>query len=394
MLKHVLFRHSNKGQFFAAALGTLIGFIFLISSVHYFIASKKLGEGQEILGSNILIAQRKVSKFDALNLGNATFEEQEIIELRELPFVKRVKPIVNNRFNISLGMKEEGLPYFRTDVFVQSVDDDVMDVQVDGWKWETGNEILPLVMPRDFMIMLNQFAASYGIPQVSEDLAMTFNFRIDISGNGVKENFNARVVGFSNQISAILVPMEFMNYANEKCGDDSKQVVTQLMVDVEEGSFGKLEAIMDDLNLDIKKNELMIAKVKSILSAVLGVILIISLLTILLSALLIMQYSQLIISKADYEITTLLRIGYHPNVLAKTFLAYFSNVFGVLTLLAVGLFFLLKIALDGFLSKAGFPINEVISWQSLILLGIVSFSIVVLNYLKIRKYFVQKIFFQ
>jgi hypothetical protein len=127
---------------------------------------------------------------------------------------------------------------------------------------------------------------------------------------------------------------------------------------------------------------------------VLGVILIISLLTILLSALLIMQYSQLIISKADYEITTLLRIGYHPNVLAKTFLAYFSKVFGVLTLLAVGLFFLLKIALDGFLSKAGFPINEVISWQSLILLGIVSFSIVVLNYLKIRKYFVQKIFFQ
>lgn len=392
MLKQVLFRYENRRQFAAAAIGALIGFIFLLSAVHYFIASRSLGEGDEILGSNILIAQRKVSKFDALSLGTNTFDSTEIENLRNLPFVNKVEPVINNRFNISLGMKEEGLPYFRTDVFVQSVDNDLMDVKVDSWKWSEGDEILPLVMPRDFMIMLNQFAASYGIPQVSEDLAMTFNFRIDLSGKGEKEHFKARVVGFSNQISAILVPLDFMNYGNEKYSDEEPPIVTQLMLSVDEGSFGKLEQVMDEMNLDIKKNELMIAKVKSILSAVLGVILIISFITILMSALLIMQYSQVLISKSDYEITTLLRIGYHPDVLAKRFLNYFAKVFGIIFGTSLLFFALLKWFLDGFLSKAGFPITANFTWQSIVILAVVVAVIVLLNYAQIKRFFVQKIF--
>ena len=82
MLKQVLFRYENRRQFAAAAIGALIGFIFLLSAVHYFIASRSLGEGDEILGSNILIAQRKVSKFDALSLGTNTFDATEIENLR------------------------------------------------------------------------------------------------------------------------------------------------------------------------------------------------------------------------------------------------------------------------------------------------------------------------
>jgi uncharacterized membrane protein len=392
MLKTVLFRFRNRAQFAAAATGALIGFVFLLSAVHYFVATRSLGEGDEILGSNVLIAQRQVSKFNALNLNTNTFEPEEIERLRKLPFVKQVEPIVNNRFNISLGMREEGLPYFRTDIFVQSVDDQLMDVQVDGWHWKEGDEFLPLIMPRDFMIMLNQFAASYNIPQVSEDLALTFNFRIDISGNNQKANFNARIVGFSNQISAVVVPLSFMNYGNDLYGDGNEQIVTQLMLAVEDGAFGKLEAIMDDMNLDIKKTELTIAKVKSILSAVLGVVLVISLITILMSALLIMQYSQILISKSDYEITTLLRIGYHPHTLAGTFLGYFMRTFGWLFAGALGLFLATKFFLDSFLLKAGFPVSAWPSWEAMVTLLVAVIAIVYLNYAQVRRIFVRKIY--
>lgn len=392
MLKTVLFRFRNRAQFAAAATGAMIGFVFLLSAVHYFVATKTLGEGEEILGTNILIAQRKVSKFNALNLNTNTFDPDEIERLRALPFVNKVEPVVNNRFNISLGMREEGLPYFRTDIFVQSVNNELMDVKVDQWNWQKGDEILPLIMPRDFMIMLNQFAASYNIPQVSEDLALTFNFRIDISGNNQKEFFNARIVGFSNQISAVVVPLSFMQYGNELYGDGNEQLVTQLMLSVDDGAFGKLEAIMDDMNLDIKKTELTIAKVKSILSAVLAVVLVISLITILMSALLIMQYSQLLISKSDYEITTLLRIGYHPYTLAGTFLNYFVRTFGFLFTGAVGLFLLTKIFLDSFLIKAGFPVTVWPSWEAILFLFVAVLVIVYLNYAQVRRIFVRKIY--
>lgn len=391
MLRDVLFRHSNNRQFIIAAAGALLGFLFLLSSAHYYISSRQLGGGKEALGANVLILQKKVSKFDALSLGSNTFSDQEILTIREKSFIKKAEPVINNSFGISLGMKEEGLPYFRTDIFVQAVHPELMDIQTDNWNWKQGDDFIPLVMPRDFMVMLNQFAASYGIPQVSEDLAMTFNFRIDISGNGIKENYKARVTGFSNQISAVLVPLEFIKYANEKCGDVEKQTISQIMVEVEDGAYGKLEAVIESMNLDIKKNDLILTKVKSILSAVLVVLFIISAVTIILSALLVIQYSQIIISKSDYEITTLLRLGYHPNELTNTFLRYYLRLFGWLFFISITSFLGIKYIIDGYLSEAGLPVERFITWQAILLLFVIVSGIVLLNYITVKRQFIRKI---
>jgi hypothetical protein len=391
MLKKLLFQHKNRIQFYAAAIGAIIGFLFLTTGIHYFLATRNMGEGQEILGSNIMIAQRKVSKFNALSLNNNTFNSQDIEKISTLQAIENVQPIVNNRFSVSLGMKEEGLPYFRTDIFVQSVDNTLMDVKVDNWKWEKGNKFIPLIMPRDFMLMLNQFAASYNIPQVSEELAMTFKFKLDVKGEKGRETFDAQIVGFSNQISAIVVPLDFMNYGNENYAKDEPEIITQLMISVHEGAFGDLEKIMDEMNLDIKKNELTIAKVKSVLSAVLSIILIVSLITIAMSALLIMQYAQLLLSKSDYEITTLLRIGYHPKTLALLFRRYFIEVFGILFIISSCCFIVIKFNLDRYLSSAGFGISTSFSSIPLLVLLFLIIGIVALIYFHIRKLFIQKI---
>lgn len=391
MLKEIFFKHQHKRQLLIAILGSFIGFVFLLTSVHYYIKSKQLGEGKEILGSNLLIVQKKVSKFNALGLNSNTFSQKQINEIKSLPFVTKADPILNNKFGVSLGMNEEGLPYFRTDIYVQSVTSDLMDIQIDNWHWDKSKKKIPIVMPRDFMVMLNQFAASYHIPQVSEDLARTFNFRLDISGNNEKEGFDAQIIGFSNQISAILVPIEFMEYANKRYGDTSEAVVSQIMLSVKTGSFGQLQEVMDDKNLDVKKSEMMITKVKSILSAVLGVLLIIGILIVLLSALVVFQYSQLLISKADYEINVLLRLGYHPNVLAKSFLTYFTKIFGGLFIASCFGFIGLKFILDGFFEKSGFPINGFPSVIAFIILLLIVITIIVINYIQVKQSIVKKI---
>jgi uncharacterized membrane protein len=241
------------------------------------------------------------------------------------------------------------------------------------------------------MVMLNQFAASYHIPQVSEDLAKTFNFRLDVSGNNEKEGFDAQIIGFSNQISAILVPIEFMEYANQLYGDTSEAVVSQMMLSVKTGSFGELQKVMDSKNLDVKKSELMITKVKSILNAVLGVLLIIGILIVLLSALVVFQYSQLLISKADYEINVLLRLGYHPKVLAKSFLTYFTKIFGGLFIASCLGFLGLKLMLDNFSEQAGFPINGFPSIAAFVILLLTVISIIVINYMQVKQSIIKKI---
>lgn len=391
MLKEIFFKHQHKKQLLIAILGSFIGFVFLLTSVHYYIKSKQLGEGKEILGSNLLILQKKISKFNTLGLNSNTFSQKEIKEIKSLPFITKADPILNNKFGVSLGMREEGLPYFRTDIYVQSVSSDLMDIQVDNWHWDKSKKKIPLVMPRDFMVMLNQFAASYHIPQVSEDLAKTFNFRLDISGNNEKEGFDAQIIGFSNQISAILVPIEFMDYANKLYGDTSEAVVSQMMISVKTGSFGQLQEVMDDKNLDVKKSEMMITKVKSILSAVLGVLLIIGILIVLLSALVVFQYSQLLISKADYEINVLLRLGYHPKALAKSFLTYFTKIFGGLFIASCLGFIGLKFVLDHFAEQSGFSINGFPSITAFLILLLTVISIIAINYMQVKQSIVKKI---
>lgn len=392
MLRQLLFRYQNKKQLLLAIIGAFIGFVFLLTSLHYFLKINALGNGSELFSSNLMVVQKKVSKFSTLGLNSNVFSASDIQDIKSLPFITKAAPIENNRFKISLGMRQEGLPYFRTDIFVQSVEADLLDVKDKAWTWKQSSTYVPLVMPRDFMVMLNQFAASYHIPQVSEDLARTITFRIDVDGQGKKEGFDAHIIGFSNQISAVLVPKEFMDYANTTYGDlNTPAVVSQLMITVKNGNFGALEKLIEDKNLELKKSEMTITKVKSLLATVISIILATGLLIILLSALVIFQYSQLLLSKSDHEISILLRLGYHPNELASKFFAYFIRLFGTLYLCSVAAFFGLKFMLDHLLETAGFPINTYPSLTALLILFFCSVAIVLCNYLLLRKMLVKKI---
>lgn len=393
MLKKILFKSQSKKQLSIAVLGTLIGFVFLLTSVHYFIETNQLGKGDEILGNNLLIVQKKVSKFNTLGLSTSTFSNKEIQFLKNLPYVLRVAPIINNQYKISLGMRQEGLPYFRTDIFLQSVDENLMDVKLEHWTWNHQKKFVPLVMPRDFMVMLNQFAASYGMPQVSEDLAKTIVFRIDVRGNGQKEGFDAKIIGFSNQISAVLVPLSFMEYANKKYGNNKENIISQLMLDLKTGHFGDLTKVFEEQNLEAKKSELIITKVKSILSAVLGLMMAIGLIIIALSAFIVVQYTQLLISKSDYEIKVLMRLGYSPNIITKHFLYYFFKLFGLLFLVSSILFIIIKLFLDEFISKSGVFVGQSYSILSFVILLFIAIGIVLVNYIQVKKTILKKIKF-
>ena len=51
-------------------------------------------------------------------------------------------------------------------------------------------------MPRDFLVMLNTFMSSSGIPQVSEDLAKEIQFKLRISNDKNKEFVVAKIVSY------------------------------------------------------------------------------------------------------------------------------------------------------------------------------------------------------
>jgi hypothetical protein len=366
MLKKVLFHNQSKTQLAIAVLGSIIGLLFLISSIHYLIRVNEFGKGEEILGPNTMIVQKKVSNSSSLNLTKTDFSKEEIERFKNEQFVADAQAVICNNFNVLLLTDDPYVPKFSSDVFLQTVNSKFLDVPIDKWKWKEGDTIVPIVMPRDFLVMLNTFMSASGIPQVSEDLAKDIKFKLRISNDSKKDFVVARIVGFTNEIPSLLVPESFMKFANEKYSNGKDSKITNVMISSKEGEFGKMEKFLEERGLESRKSQVVIGKLKSIVSTLFLVLLVISVVTVLVSSLVLIQYMQLLIATNQYQIRTLLRLGYNPRRIIFLFTRYLGLTFGIVSIIAFTFFILEKIVVDNLLEKGGVTISHSISFISMV----------------------------
>ena len=376
MLKKVLFQNQDKTQLFIAVVGSVIGMIFLISSIHYLIRVNEFGKGEEILGPNTMIIQKKVSNSSSLKITKNDFSNEEIERFKNETFVADAQAVICNNFNVLLLTDDPLVPKFSSDVFLQTVNAKFLDVPSKNWTWKEGDTIVPIVMPRDFLVMLNTFMSASGIPQVSEDLAKDINFKLRISNETKKDFITARIVGFTNEIPSLLVPESFMSYANQKYATVKENKITNVMISSKEGEFGEMEKFLEERGLESRKSQVVIGKLKSIVSTLFVVLLVISVVTVVVSGLVLIQYMQLLIANNQYQIRTLLRLGYNPNKIVLLFTRYLAVTFGFVSIIAFVLFLVEKLFVDELFEKGGIAINESLSVVSLISI-IISFCIFV-----------------
>ena len=357
MVRKIVLRNQSFLQLIIALFGAFLGVVFLLVSVHYLIKVTEFGKGSEMLGANTLVVQKKVSTTTTLQLASTAFSAHEIQSIQNKSFVADAQPVLSNNFGVEFATSDPMLPYFRSDVFIQSIDTRFLDVKSKAWRWDKKSEFVPIILPRDFMVMLNTFMSSSGIPQISDELAKDVQFSLRLSNNQTDQKFNAKIIGFTNEVSSILVPKSFMQFGKNTFGTKSQEKVTQLMISGKEKEFGLLEKFLNQQHYESKNSQLVTGRLKSVVSSLLMVIAFISFLTLLFSSFVLIQYIQLLISKNAFEVKTLLRLGYTTNSLSKVFITYFVTLFGVLCLLGSLFFILLKSYLDERLHRTGIYID-------------------------------------
>jgi hypothetical protein len=364
MLQKTFFKQQDRVQLSIAFIGALLGLSFLITSIHYLIKVNEFGRGNEILGPNTLIIQKKIGASNAFQLGKNDFTKREIELMQDEPFVSAVEPIISNNFDVSLQTNDPVVPYFRTDVFLQTVNPKFIDIPAQKWTWKKGDAYVPLIMPREFIVMLNTFMSAKNIPTVSDEIAQDIRFEFTLKNGNQKENVNVRIIGFTNEISSLLVPETFMKWANEKYGKTTDQKITQLMLAGKENQFGLVEGMLKDKHLESKNAQVLVGRLKSMIGTFIWIVLCVSILAVFLSGLVLIQYLQLLINKNNYEIKTLIRLGYHPKTLVITFVRYFFNVFGSITVMSIVLFNIVKFYLDTAFNKGGVYIESSFTFAS------------------------------
>ncbi|MBU2018123.1 MAG: hypothetical protein KJ941_00640 [Bacteroidetes bacterium] len=385
MLNQILYKNQDKKQLIIAMIGSFLGITFLVTSIHYLIKVNEFGKGADILGPNTIIVQKKVTNSSTLNLTKTDFSPRELEKIKAESFIQEVKPVISNNFDISFQTADSLVPYFRSDVFIQTVDKEFLDVKSNKWKWKPGDSFVPIILPRDFLVMLNTFMSASGIPQVSDDLAMEVKFKFRMRDRNEQLIYeDARIIGFTNEVSSILVPESFMTYGNEQFGKGDENKITQIMISGKESEFGLVDDLLTKRGLEAKNSQMVVGRLKSVVGTLFLVVLGISVIAVFVSGLVLIQYLQLLLSRNAYEVRTLLRMGYSPKKIIHSFSWYFIKIFGIVAIIGLAVFFIFKYFLDEMFMAGGLYIGTSMAWISVVALALAYLFFAIASYLNAK----------
>jgi hypothetical protein len=322
IIRKILFANQDKKQIFFAFIGVIIGFVFMFISFHYLLEMNKLNKNKEILNENILVVQKKVNSSSTLSISANHFSINEINFYNEIAFIEKLAIIENNNFPVELQSNDPLVPYFRSDIFIQSIPTSFLDVRSSLWKWQKNDSIVPIILPRDFVYMMNNFLATSSMPQLSDEILKDVSFNIQLGVGSNSKKYKAKIIGFTNELNSILVPENFLNFGKNIFSLENKQKITQIMFMPKKGKFGLVEDLLKRNNLEVKKNQLVEGRLKSILTILLSSISVISVIVVMISVIVLLQYIQLLITKNAYEIKTMLRIGVKISTLVTGYMRY------------------------------------------------------------------------
>jgi hypothetical protein len=245
---------------------------------------------------------------------------------------------------------------FRTELFMESVGDDFLDVKPDDWNWQEGNEMIPMILPTDFINLYNfNFAPGRGLPQLSKATIQLAIFDIDIRGVKGTAHFTGKIVGFSNRISSVLVPKSFMNYANSHFGNN--QVMTEpyrIIVEAKQQELPKIQQYFKNAGYETNEELLKNGKFGSLLQAILGILAVLGMIVMFVSVSSFVLYVQLAISRSKFEIETLLRQGYPHKKIIQWYSKQLALIFAIIAMVNVILVWGVKSITNSYLENFGF----------------------------------------
>jgi hypothetical protein len=360
IVSRIFIKTQKPSQLIGAIIGCFLGFFLIFIAAQLFADFKTMVNSQEqSIGSQFLVVNKQVSVLNSLKLGKSTFSKTEVDQLKSLPSVKRISEFTANQFEAVASMSipnGESSAAFRTELFMESVGDDFLDVKPDDWNWELGNEMIPMILPTDFINLYNfNFAPGRGLPQLSKATIQLAVFDIDVRGAKGTAHFTGKIVGFSNRISSVLVPKSFMNYANSHYGNNQTAPESyRIIVEAKQQELPKIQQYFKDEGYETNEELLKNGKFGSLLQAILGILAVLGIVVMFVSVSSFILYVQLAISRSKYEIETLLRQGYPHIKIVQWYSKQLALIFTIIAVVNLILVCGVKNITNAYLENFGF----------------------------------------
>lgn len=320
MVWKLLKQHISKAQLAGFFLANLCGTVIILLSVQFYQDVKPLFMGGDsFMSKDYIIVSKKVSALGSLVGRGTSFSEAEVDEMRAQPFAEAVGVFKPARFNVSAGMGLQGIS-FSTAMFFEAVPDAFLDVRPEEWKYEEGQEEIPIILPRNYLNLYNfGFAKSRSLPQLSEGMLGMVALDVRISGRGQVKLLKGRIVGFSNRLNTILVPESFIDLGNRLYGEDKELQTSRLIVEVDNPADERIVQFMQKNGYEVEGDKLDTGKTAWFLKLIIGVVISVGALISVLSLYILMLSIYLLLQKNTVKLENLLLIGYSPARVARPY---------------------------------------------------------------------------
>jgi hypothetical protein len=335
-IRSLLQTGTNTSSRWFSYIGLGIGVLLLLCSIQMYINIQQLlgGESPRKEGYDYISISKTITNETMGNLEKNLFNAGDIKDIESKPFVQGVSPLIANRFRVQLSAGD--IIPFSTDMFLESLDNNFIDTVPPNFTWQEGQDYIPIVFSSDFLEIYNVFAPGYGLPQLSAETASQVVVFITCYGqNGEKQTFRASIVALSDRVNSIIVPKNFLDWANQKFGNSTDVRASRLYVKTRDANNPDFLNYLQQKHYKVNKDKTKFGRVKQVLQGIFSGLGIFGLLVVILALMLFSFYLQLMIARSKDNLQLLLMMGYSPNWLSKNVAKQFIPVYILVVLAAL-----------------------------------------------------------
>ncbi len=356
ILKKIFSARRSPTQVFLASVGLLLGMLLLLFSLQLYIQIQRL-LNPENTNPEYLVLSKKINLGNTLLLSRAEFKESEVEALKSKAFTTDLGKFTANQFEVAAFLS--GSISFSSELFFESVPSQFLDFQPEDWDWSEQSEFLPIVLSQDMLNLYNfGFALSKGFPQISASTISRINIKVRLRGINGQRIMDAKIVGFTERISSILVPQSFMEWANQNIGENKSVPPSRLIIKVKNPADPELVDYLSSQNYQINQDRLNAGKAAAVVQVVMSIVGLVGLLFIGLALVIFTMNFRVILAEAKNEIQLLLHLGYTAAMIGNYLIRYFARLILGVSVVSLVLLYVAQYFTQNFLADKGIAISE------------------------------------
>lgn len=332
LLWKLLRKHISPAQLIGFSIANLVGLTIVILAVQFYRDVKPVFSDEEsFIRKDYLVITRAVTGVGAMMGGTGEFDDTAIADIEAQPWCRKVGRFLNSEFSIyaTVGLGNSGRA-MRSQFFFESIPTDFIDVTDAQWDFNPARPEVPVIVARDYLSLYNfGFAATQGLPRISEGQVGMIPLSFTFSGNGLNEVLPGRIVGFSSRLNTVIVPEKFMHWANDRYGNGGHGHPMRLIVEVNSPGDVKIEQYMKDHHYDVAGDKAQAGKANYFLTVIVSIVIAVGIVISLLSFFVLMLSIYLLLQKNTRRLRDLLLLGYSPGQVSRP---YVLMVVGINTL--------------------------------------------------------------